>query len=91
MTEETVKKLYNHYSKLAEGKFQESDFNLQLGEGGSSQMGEMPPERKQLIISDGKKHKKMMEKKHPWLLGKESDPNLFDKLAENKTQKKAKK
>lgn len=94
MTKETISRLHKHFSNLAEGKFKESDFDFKLqGEGGSSQMGEMSPIRRELIKSDALKHKQELEQKHPEIFEKEKkeDKNILDKVAENKTQKKAKK
>lgn len=88
MTKATIEKLYKHFSKLAEGKFEESDFDFKLGagEGGRTQIGEMSPERKQLIISDAKRNKEELEKKFPFLTGKEK--NILEKIAQNKKSKK---
>ena len=94
MTKETVKRLHKHYSNLVKGNFEESDFNFKLkgGEGGSMQMGEMSPERRELIKADAQEHKDQIEKAHPWLVeGEKKEENVLDKVAENKTQKKQKK
>jgi len=95
MTKKTIEKLHKHFSKLAEGKFTESDFTFKLkGEGGRMEIGEMSPYRRQLIMSDAQRHKEELEKRHPFLTGKEekkevkSDENILDKIAENKKSKK---
>jgi len=95
MAKENIIKLYKHFSKLAEGNFSESDFDFHLGgEGGRTQIGEMSPARRQLIISDAKRNKEELEKKFPFLTGKEEvkeEKNILDKIAENKKSKKSKK
>jgi len=88
MTKENIKRLHKHFSNLAEGKFNERDFDKNYGKGGSTQMGEMPPERKELMKSDATKHKEELEKKHPWLVeGEKSEKNVLDKVKENKSKK----
>ena len=84
---ETILKNYKHNKSLAEGKFQEADFDFKLGtgEGGRTQMGEMSPERKQLIISDAKERLNELIKKFPWL---EEDKKEDKKVNfKNKTKK----
>lgn len=84
---ETILKLHNHFSKLAEGKFTESDFNFKLkGEGGRVEVGELPPERKELIKSDALRNKLELERRFPELLGKEK--NILEKIEEDKKAKK---
>lgn len=91
----TIIKNYRHNTKLAEGKFAESDFNFKLkGEGGRTDVGDMSPQRRQLIISDAKERLRKLEAKFPWLKdGKKEEvkeeKNVLEKVSENK--KKAKK
>jgi len=93
MTKENLIKQYNHNLKLAEGKFTESDFDRTYKgiESGRMQMGEMSPQRRELIISDAKERIKEMESKFPWLTGKEEkkpEGNILEKIEENKKSKK---
>jgi len=91
MTKENIIKLHKHFSNLAEGKFNERDFDKNYGKGGSAQMGEMPPERKELIKSDAKRHKEDLEKKHSLLIeGEKSENNVLEKVKENKSKKQKK-
>jgi hypothetical protein len=93
MRENLIKK-YKHNQRLAEGKFSEIDFNKNYGSGGRMDMGEMSPERKQLIISDAKERIKELESKFPFLTGKEEvkeevkEVNVLEVLKENKKSKK---
>jgi hypothetical protein len=88
---ENLLKKYKHNKALAEGNFEESDFHRSYGSGGRTEMGEMSPQRKQLIISDAKERLKEMESKFSWITGKEEkkeDKNILEKIEENKKSKK---
>lgn len=68
MTLENVKRLHTHFSKLAEGNFTENDFFVEIpakpgGEPGRMSLGKMSPQRRELIISDAKRHKEEIEAK----------------------------
>ena len=78
MTLENLKKKHAHLKWLASGEFTERDFDYKIkrsdnpegdskhqGEGGWSTMGEMKPERKQLIKGDAARTLINFEKKHP--------------------------
>jgi len=86
---ETILKNFKKDSLLAEGKFSESDFDKNFGSGGRMQMGEMSPQRKELIKSDAKRRLNKLIKKFPWLIEGEKkevkeDKNILEKVAENK-------
>lgn len=69
MARSTIEKLHKWFSWLVEGKFTEEDFRKEFpaehqeGQRGWTAVGEMSAERKQLIISDAKRHKEALEKK----------------------------
>ena len=73
MTLHNVERLYKHFSKIASGNFEESDFNYKIGkkrkgeEAGAIVQGEMSKERKDLIIGDAKRHIETLEKQFPSL------------------------
>lgn len=64
MTKENIVRLYAHFCKLAEGDFSEDSFKVELSkkDGGRVTMGEMSPERRELIIADAKANKEKLEK-----------------------------
>jgi hypothetical protein len=94
MTKENLIKKYKHNLFLAEGKFTEGDFDrvYKGKESGRMQMGEMSPQRRELIISDAKGRLKEMERKFPWITGKEEkkpQENILKKIEESKKSKKS--
>lgn len=94
MSKETVLKSYNYYKYLVSEDFTEQDFNQNYGKGGSMTMGEMTPERKQLIVSDAKRKIQELETKtfpnkphvHPDLRGKLCFPYLTQTVEEVKEE-----
>lgn len=65
MAKENIDRLKKHFEWLASGKFHEEDFRKEHSEGPLISMGKMSPERRQLIISDAKKHLQELELKFP--------------------------
>lgn len=68
MTLENVKRLHEHFTFLAAGKWKENDFDTvltarDLGESGRTAMGKMSPERIKLIKSDAKRYLEELEYK----------------------------
>jgi len=93
---ETILKNFKKDTLLAEGKFSEGDFDKNFGSGGRMQMGEMSPQRKELIKSDAKRRLEKLIKKFPWLVEGEKEvvkeeKNVLEKVAENKTKSGGKK
>lgn len=74
MVKQNIERLHKHFSFLAEGTFNERDFSIEVPakrpgeEGGRMSLGKMKPERRELIISDAKRHKAEIEAKFPWIL-----------------------
>jgi hypothetical protein len=87
MTKETLIKLHNHFSELVKGKFRESDFSKNYGSGGRSLMGEMTPQRRELIISDAKIALEDLERKNPFLKPKEEAKKVEPKKENNSKPK----
>ena len=98
MTLENLKKEYAHLKWLASGEFTERDFDYKVkksdnpegdikhqGEGGWSTMGEMKPQRKQLIMEDAVRRlenfKRKVIKVHPEFFSKPIDKPKGDKNA----------
>lgn len=100
MTVETVKRLKEHFTRLAEGQFSERDFddtiraNRPGEEEGRMSLGKMPEKRRSLIMSDAKRHLKSMEDKSK-LLDKFGKPrsdfsSVFSKAPEPVKEEKPK-
>lgn len=91
MTRENIIKKYKWLCFLASGKFTERDFDAELeaknpDDSGRHIQGKLTPERVALIISDAKRHKENLEKKHPWVI--EEPEKKTDKSKENKKDAK---
>lgn len=73
MTKESIERLHKHFTFLADGKFMERDFSVETPakrpgeESGRMSLGKMSPARRELIITDAKRHKLELEQKFPWL------------------------
>ncbi len=75
MTLANLKKHHAHLKWLASGEFTERDFDFTIkasdnpngkkGEGGRSAMGDMKPERKELIKQDAERTLIIFEEKYP--------------------------
>jgi len=71
MTKESILRLHKHFSILAAGNFNERDFTVETPakrpgeEGGRMSLGKMSPQRRELIISDAKRHMADIERKFP--------------------------
>lgn len=73
MTKENLIRLYDHFSFLASGKWNERNFDHDLGNEGRIAMGKMTPDRVKLIISDALANKIAMEYKYPQLFPVKSE------------------
>ena len=78
MTEANIKRLYEHFCRLAKGDFTERNFDQTYGDEGRMSMGKMSPARVELIKSDAKRHKEQLEKKFPYLV--EGDKKILEKI-----------
>jgi hypothetical protein len=97
---ETILKNFKKDTLLAEGRFSEGDFDKNFGSGGRMQMGEMSPQRKELIKSDAKRRLDKLIKKFPWLIEgekkeevkeeKKEEVNVLEKLKKSKKKKSKK-
>ena len=79
MTNETVKKLYKHFSILADGDFNERTFDFELiakkdEDSGSTHVGKMSQARRNLIQGDALRNKLMLEAKFPGLVKPQEKP-----------------
>lgn len=97
MTQENKLKLYKHFCTLAEGDFNERTFDFELKAGhkdakdediGTSHVGKMSQERRNLMQSDAKKNKEDMEKKYPELLIKKEEVKPVINSKTKSTEKK---
>lgn len=94
MTFENVQKLYKHFCKLAEGKFNERDFDRTSGtnegeaEEGITLQGKMTPQRVALIKSNALRHKLDAEKKYPQLLKQVQEIKPVEVQKETKSKEK---
>lgn len=74
MAKQNIERLHKHFSFLAEGTFNERDFFVEYPgkrpgeESGRMSLGKMSPQRRELIISDAKRHKAEIEAKFPWIV-----------------------
>lgn len=89
MTSQNIERLYKHYSSLTEGKFTEKDFYFELkaadeDNNGTTSMGKMSDERRNLIISDANVAKLDMEEKYPYLLENEKPKEKIQSRVQNK-------
>ena len=102
MTLENLKKHHAHLKWLASGEFTERDFDYKIeatpnpnsdkkGEGGWSTMGDMEPERRQLIQGDAARTLLVFYSKHPEFDEKKIAEAKAKKIAEIKAEKEAKK
>ena len=76
MAFDNIKKLHAHFSFLAEGKFNERNFDYEIKaaeeeDNGTMRMGKMGTERIALIRSDAQRHLMALEEKFPELAKKE--------------------
>ena len=68
MTNENIIRLHKHFTFLASGKFDESNFVKDYGKGGRTAAGEFTPERVKLIKSDSLRAKTEIETKFPSII-----------------------
>jgi len=84
MTKENITRLYEHFKRMESGDFTQTSFSTE-----HTSFGKLTPEKVALIRSDGRRNREKLEKKFPWLTGKETtSPDVLDKIAENKSKGK---
>lgn len=90
MTKENLKKLYKHYSFLTKGNFTAQDFDKEFEgkDSGFAHVGKLTPDRKQLIISDAKRHLMELIDKYPELA--ETEKKIPVEPVEPKEEKETK-
>ena len=84
MSEESTKKRYAHLCKLIDDVSYRESFSKTVSAEGES----INPVRAELIKSDAIRNKAKLEKKFPFLTGKEEEPNILTKIAVNKSKVK---
>jgi len=92
MTADNIVKSYKHYCFLSSGKFTERDFDSEVkaedpDNSGSIRMGDMSSARRDLIMSDAKRHKEDMENKYPDLCKPEQKEEVVEKPKKKKKEK----
>ena len=93
MTKENLIKLHKHYSFLADGNFTERDFDQEIiadkpENAGNIIMGKITAQRRQLIISDAKRHLTDIESKYPELLGPVQEETIEPENTKSKVRVK---
>lgn len=81
---ESILRLHKHFSILAKGDFNERDFTFEVParrpgeEAGRMSLGKMSPQRRELIVTDAKRHMAEIEKKFPNLFKAEPKTKVKD-------------
>lgn len=89
MTKETLRRLHEHLKKLSKADADNINFDTKFSKVDMTEG--IPKERVALINSDATSALEEMEKKHPFLTGKEKteeEKTILDKIADNKKDKK---